>query len=149
MATFTFLTPVTLVFPGLITPFASTKFKGDDGSPASPRYSCTFRMLQSHPDIGRITEAMKQTAKERWGDTLPEPFHWALKNGDAEHKLALQDGGKGKPWAQGFWILQAKAYPPRAPRLSATLPDGSFVDFPDSGDTLNDARQYLKGGVDV
>src|SRR3990167_1897541 len=123
-----------------------------------PRYDCLFLFPNGHPELPRIVAAMSATAVERFGANpdgspkLPTPFTWALQNGDELHRLALanpESRAGGKPWAVGRWVLTAHTSAQYPPRLSATMPDGSFVDYPDSGDARLEARQYLRGGLDV
>lgn len=144
--------PVQLCFPKIIVPSTSSSFKRDDGQPSQPRYDCTLRFALDHPDLGRISAEMQAVAAERWGanpSAFPTPFSWALRDGNREDQLARQDGGKGKEWAKGYWILPLKAYPPRAPRLGAVDGNGTIHDFPGEGDARLDARKFFYGGAFV
>lgn len=157
MTTYTVSTSAKLAFPKLIVAQASATFKRADGQPNTPRFEAVFLFSKHHPELLAISQEIQATVALRWPTGMPmdrtgQPAECSspLLDGDIEHQLALQakPTGRGKPWAQGYWVLPTKAYPPRAPRLAA-LVDGKAVEFAQAGDARFDARPYFRGGFDV
>lgn len=67
------LNNVRLAFPAL---FEAKTVNGE----GDPRFSAVFLMSPKHPQLEEIRKAMKQVAKEKWGEKLESIYNQLEKN---------------------------------------------------------------------
>ena len=76
------LNNVRLAFPSL---FEAKTVNGE----GDPRFSAVFLMSPKHPQLEEIRKAMKQVAKEKWGEKWEPIYNQLEKNSAASVKQKL------------------------------------------------------------
>jgi Protein of unknown function (DUF2815) len=147
--------PVTLIFPTLITP---KQFQKDGKPTGDPKFSATFLFSPDHPDLAAMKALWVRIIEEKW------PGRWAREQGEKKagstsghlklpfelgNVLADKAKGKGKPkeFYRGKISIASKSDDKHPPGLAGFNAKGEMENYLDDAVKKLNAKKFYAGAL--